>query len=661
MSATDTTRSQIGPADANSIYGAKAKKGIDNKAKTPKKYWQVPRYQSGTTDTGDEPQLAIVDPHEAIIPAELNPDNPDKLIPDAQKPAQDSGLGSAMPQDKAASPLGSAMGPQPLASMKPYGASVDAQPAADTATHQAKIDQAATEAAAKGDLIALGKASLAHRALDQTYAGLGSALATPELPTYGGPGSAVPQGDLIPAKQLPADELKYKRAQLKQQMLSPDLIVSGNAERQLAELDKQNPWGSPGNHPGPLGRITHGLAKAANIAGDVVAPGTMSLIPGTDLNRARQVESGLGKIKLGSETDLQGAQAKNQLAEAQARQAALANPKKDYEVKEVRDTRKGSPTEGQSIWAGVNKADPTDIKYSPGQVAPPAAAPKEADVPLGDKVSTINEQLLERYQVLNPKAATLPAKWTVPDNATTADYNRIDKAMEAVEKAQANATQLAAVDALKKQTAAAQQESRDQLKATQGRKMVIGTNPKTGREEMVPASEADKLTDVYDAPADSVNKVISARHFIPLADNKDPNNPGILQMIDTLQKEDKLGEVTSRWEDFLAGKVGEGDPDFERLRVAMGLATTLLVNAHVGSRGGSYMMEHFQSLADAGKMNARTLRAGVDQELKYIKNRAMEPASTSTSGNTVPIGARPILKDGKQVGYIDGSGKRVNF
>jgi hypothetical protein len=93
----------------------------------------------------------------------------------------------------------------------------------------------------------------------------------------------------------------------------------------------------------------------------------------------------------------------------------------------------------------------------------------------------------------------------------------------------------------------------------------------------------------------------------------------------------------------------------------MGLATTLLVNAHVGSRGGSYMMEHFQSLADAGKMNARTLRAGVDQELKYIKNRAMEPASTSTSGNTVPIGARPIMKGGKQVGYIDSNGKRVDF
>src|ERR1700689_77292 len=52
-----------------------------------------------------------------------------------------------------------------------------------------------------------------------------------------------------------------------------------------AMRDKQNdPWGSPDNHPGVLGKIGHVLGRVGNIAGDIVAPATMSLIPGTDLN-----------------------------------------------------------------------------------------------------------------------------------------------------------------------------------------------------------------------------------------------------------------------------------------------------------------------------------------------------------------------------------------
>jgi hypothetical protein len=69
---------------------------------------------------------------------------------------------------------------------------------------------------------------------------------------------------------------------------------SANYEAELAkQKDKEaNPWGTPENHPGTLGKIGHVLSKIGNIAGDVVAPGTMAIIPGTDLNRKVQ-ESGL--------------------------------------------------------------------------------------------------------------------------------------------------------------------------------------------------------------------------------------------------------------------------------------------------------------------------------------------------------------------------------
>jgi hypothetical protein len=61
---------------------------------------------------------------------------------------------------------------------------------------------------------------------------------------------------------------------------------------EMARLRDQqhNPWGTAQNHPGVIGKIAHVLAKAGNIAGDIVAPGTMENIPGTDLNRAAKIQ-----------------------------------------------------------------------------------------------------------------------------------------------------------------------------------------------------------------------------------------------------------------------------------------------------------------------------------------------------------------------------------
>jgi hypothetical protein len=51
------------------------------------------------------------------------------------------------------------------------------------------------------------------------------------------------------------------------------------------EDQKANPRGSAENHPGFAGKLEHIGARIGNIAGDIVAPGPMSLIPGTQLHR----------------------------------------------------------------------------------------------------------------------------------------------------------------------------------------------------------------------------------------------------------------------------------------------------------------------------------------------------------------------------------------
>ena len=58
-------------------------------------------------------------------------------------------------------------------------------------------------------------------------------------------------------------------------------------EKSVEDYKNAHPWGdSTGvtTHPGFAGKLGHVAAKFGNIAGDIFAPGTLSLIPGTQLN-----------------------------------------------------------------------------------------------------------------------------------------------------------------------------------------------------------------------------------------------------------------------------------------------------------------------------------------------------------------------------------------
>jgi hypothetical protein len=167
----------------------------------------------------------------------------------------------------------------------------------------------------------------------------------------------------------------------------------------------------------------------------------------------------------------------------------------------------------------------------------------------------------------------------------------------------------------------------------EGQQPVIGREPTTGRTLLMSAGEAKDKGLQYPMKADAADqaKALSARQFIPLSEGigNAPENMGILQLIDKMDREGKLGTVASRWNEFVAGRVGAGDPEFEALRTKVGLSNSLLMNLHMGARGASAMLEHFEDLANAKKMNAETLRTGIASELNYAKDRAMqvEPAA----------------------------------
>jgi len=105
-------------------------------------------------------------------------------------------------------------------------------------------------------------------------------------------------------------------------------------ERAISDFKAAHPWGSDVSaHPGFLGKIGHVLAKVGNIAGDIVAPGVMENIPGTDLhnNLVRRTQQ-LGENEAVTNEEKE-AQAKNLQSETALRNAPgeklVGEPKQD--------------------------------------------------------------------------------------------------------------------------------------------------------------------------------------------------------------------------------------------------------------------------------------------------------------------------------------------
>lgn len=190
--------------------------------------------------------------------------------------------------------------------------------------------------------------------------------------------------------------------------------------------DDQNHWGTPGNHPGALGKVAHVLAGIGNTAGSILVPNLMRDIPGTQAN------------KMYREQKLQGEMAADTKGELERAQTDAANTRSDASPswKEVT----GGATDPQDPkqvpqQAFYNEKDPSKMIYR-GPIPPKAGS--------GDKAET-REQHLNRFAELKnlrdsggqlnaedqKELNTLSTELTVPP-ATVASYNKqIDQALKA--------------------------------------------------------------------------------------------------------------------------------------------------------------------------------------------------------------------------------------
>ena len=333
---------------------------------------------------------------------------------------------------------------------------------ASSAPDPSKIIQEDKEQAAmSGDLVGMGKA-----VINQNHF-------APSLGQINVPTSTSEVNDLIPERELPANkemhqdvaggplvsgstydkrtsqdfasmERKARLAQydteIQKAFDSGDELTAHQLQLAKDNYERQTPWGSPSNHPGPLGKIGHIASRIGNIAGDIVAPETLALIPGTELNRAAR-RSALGSaISADTENELR-------LAQADAASVKGSQPKLLTGEGNVRTDSQGNRERAWEMTDGT-------VRWVPEGQSPSAATANQSKSPLGrigggsdytygaEKPNT-SEQDKNRYAELRSKQSTgqplsdkeqkefntLSAEYSVGQQAADASNRRIDAAL----------------------------------------------------------------------------------------------------------------------------------------------------------------------------------------------------------------------------------------
>lgn len=123
------------------------------------------------------------------------------------------------------------------------------------------------------------------------------------------PSVSLPKGETQPQAAYQSGLLQ-KKAEVN---TAPDAGSAAQARNNLLDYENNRPWESRST----LGKIGKVASTIGNVAGDVFLPRTMSLIPGTQLNREAQRGENDKEMAEASENELKGAQAGEQKALAE--------------------------------------------------------------------------------------------------------------------------------------------------------------------------------------------------------------------------------------------------------------------------------------------------------------------------------------------------------
>jgi len=198
--------------------------------------------------------------------------------------------------------MGAARQPGALESAMEKQRSPEQEKQAQIAEDLKVVEQDKLAAMQSGDLTKLGMANIHERQLK---------AALPELPQ--------------PTAPSPEENRKNQMTQLRDKMINaPTEMERFQAEKDLARLKQNTPWGSPENHPGVMGKFLHGLSAVAQGVGQGIAPYAVNAVPGSRADIARHEAAGEQGVEQAQKKEQQTAataveQAKPELQQEQQR------------------------------------------------------------------------------------------------------------------------------------------------------------------------------------------------------------------------------------------------------------------------------------------------------------------------------------------------------
>ena len=410
---------------------------------------------------------------------------------------------------------------------------------------------------------------------DEQLAALGLAMPSPlALPASANPNPPIlpaapvqyPQsilGDkLAPGAQLtskalatlPHDQGKQAFQDLMPKITSDPGTTDYFRQRQeQLNYKSEHPWGSPiSEHPGVLGSILHGLSVAGNIAGDVIDPAAMSLIPGTQLHNAA--------LAKGNEQGIIGAEkAQNESTEAGAKKTTAGAEQ------EHADTEQQKLDDQENAAASPNPKD-TFEKMSDGSL-----------VQLTTDPHTGNSSVKLLYKG-DPNVETDVIQREVNGQQHNFLINK---------KSGADIKDLG----LKKDEASTPHNlvvgpDGTVMEAKPGMKLAPGTQNIGGFATLNrPTNQERNVSDQAKLAASGI--------------------PSTIQEIQEMK--DELGPVAGRWNDFTQGKIGMDNPKFAGLRADLLMLSSAVALAHARGRLPENLREEFDRAINAPKQTPENL------------------------------------------------------
>lgn len=136
---------------------------------------------------------------------------------------------------------------------------------------------------------------------------------------------------------------------------APGTPEYGEQRQAVQDYEKAHPLGADVSaKPGFWGKLEHGIAKAGNIAGDIIAPGITAMIPGTDLNRQLEAKGNAAWTRLGEQNELTQAEVEKDKAEA-AKAGRAPVPTTPFEAWEAQQPPGTTPD--LQKWFDMSKPD----------------------------------------------------------------------------------------------------------------------------------------------------------------------------------------------------------------------------------------------------------------------------------------------------------------